>query len=432
MTDMTGTSGPDVIEDTTGSDRIFALGGDDVIINRGGSDYFDGGEGQDTLRTDLTGLEEGPTLNFDAVSGVHGLHQSDVGQDTIVSIENLTVIGNWDVRAVGGDEDNVFRLSSGDDVVDAGGGNDVIYEGGGDDIISAGAGDDLIYNLGGSDVFNGGPGTDTIYTDLSPSVLRDLGREPFSFEIKLDLATGFHGLSSGTIGADVVQGIENYILDGEFNSQLFGDNNANVFIGGGGSDLLEGRGGDDQLSGGEGTDTARYTNVRSEYVVTTETGPEGQTLYRVTSLDQTEASEGSDLLFSDIELLEFAGEVMTIEDALASVGEVSEVSEGQYSLTAIANVFGSIMFLDGLTETVTASSHTIEYNGTTFDYAEVDGMITTVVRDGQFTSEFAAEIAESFPDNAGISYSTAVALIGQANMESTLMMVAGADGNYVG
>ncbi len=111
---------------------------------------------------------------------------------------------------------------------------------------------------------------------------------------------------------------------------------------------------------------------------------------------------------------------------------VSAVTEGQYSLTAIANVFGSIMFLDGLTETVTSTSHTIEYNGTTFDYAEVDGIITTVVRDGEFTSEFAAEIAESFPDSAGISYSTAVALIGQANIESTLLMVAGADGNYVG
>ena len=428
MTEFTGTLGSDVIEDSVDDDRVFALDGDDIIINRGGSDYFDGGEGQDTLRTDVTGLEEA-TLNFDTVSGIHGRYQSDVGQDTIVSIENLTVIGDWDVRATGGDEDNVFRLSSGDDVVEAGGGNDVIYEGGGDDIISAGAGDDLIYNLGGSDVFNGGPGTDTIYTDLSPSVLRNLGLEPFSFEIKLDLVAGFHGRPSGTIGADVVQGIENYTLDGEFNSQLFGDNNANVFIGGGGSDLLEGRGGDDQLSGGEGTDTARYTNARSEYVVTTETGAEGQTFYRVTSLDQTEASEGSDLLFSDIELLEFAGEVMTIEDALASVGEVSE---GQYSLTAIANVFGSIMFLDGLTETVTASSHTIEYNGTTFDYAEVDGIITTVARDGEFTSEFAAEIAESFPDSAGISYSTAVALIGQANMESTLLAVAGADGNYVG
>ena len=62
----------------------------------------------------------------------------------------------------------------------------------------------------------------------------------------------------------------------------------------------------------------------------------------------------------------------------------------------------------------------------------MDGIITTVVRDGEFTSEFAAEIAESFPDSAGISYSTAVALIGQANMESTLLAVAGADGNYVG
>ena len=108
------------------------------------------------------------------------------------------------------------------------------------------------------------------------------------------------------------------------------------------------------------------------------------------------------------------------------------VSEGVHSLTVIANVLGSIMFLDGLTETVTASSHSIEYNGTTFDYEQVDGIITTVVRDGEFTSEFAAEIAESFPDSAGISYSTAVALIGQANMESTLMMVASAGGNYIG
>ena len=118
----------------------------------------------------------------------------------------------------------------------------------------------------------------------------------------------------------------------------------------------------------------------------------------------------------------------------ASFGQVADDldTEGTSTITVIANVFGSIMFLDGLTETVTDSSHTIEYQGTSFDYTEVDGFITTVVRDNEFTAEFAAEIAESFPDNAGISYSTAVALIGQANMESTLLMVAGADGNYVG
>ena len=110
----------------------------------------------------------------------------------------------------------------------------------------------------------------------------------------------------------------------------------------------------------------------------------------------------------------------------------SDTPVGQHTLTAIANVFGSIMFLNDLTETVTSDSHTIEYNGTTFDYEEVDGFITTVVRDGEFTSEFAAEIAESFPDVAGISYNTALALIGQPNMEGTLLMVAGFDGNYVG
>jgi len=56
----------------------------------------------------------------------------------------------------------------------------------------------------------------------------------------------------------------------------------------------------------------------------------------------------------------------------------------------------------------------------------------TVVRDGQFTSEFTQEVAESFPSHAGISYSTAVTLLGVNNIDSTILMVAGYDGNYVG
>ena len=108
------------------------------------------------------------------------------------------------------------------------------------------------------------------------------------------------------------------------------------------------------------------------------------------------------------------------------------LESGSYTLEVILNLTNSPVFLDGLIETVTESAHTIEYQGNTYDYSAVQDLITTVSRDGEFTSEFAAEIAESFPDSAGISYSTAVALIGQANMESTLLMVAGADGNYVG
>ena len=303
-------------------------------------------------------------------------------------------------------------------------GNDYLKGGSGDDDLYGESGNDIIEGDSRSiDLWNGGEGFD-VFLDWNDGM---------SFQTQTWVHDLEAGVSKGLVDVegpfDSMVSLEGVIDLLKLHHQIVGNSADNILITGEGDDTFFGGIGNDKIRGGEGTDTARYTNARSEYVVTTETGPEGQTLYRVTSLDQTETGEGSDLLFSDIELLEFAGEVMTIEDALVPV---SAVTEGQYSLTAIANVFGSIMFLDGLTETVTSTSHTIEYNGTTFDYAEVDGIITTVVRDGEFTSEFAAEIAESFPNSAGISYSTAVALIGQANMESTLMMVAGADGNYVG
>ena len=245
------------------------------------------------------------------------------------------------------------------------------------------------------------------------------------------MVEGFHGRPSGTVGADIVQDIENYTLDGEFNSQLLGNDQANVFVGGNGTDLLEGRGGDDQLTGGEGVDTARYARSQDAYVVSAEIDASGAvTSYQVTAKDQSSAGEGTDTLATDIEFLEFAGTLVDIKDAVETRDR--DVPLGQHSLAVIANVLGSVMYLDNLIETVSESAHTIEYLGTVFNYAEVDGMITTVIRDGKFTSEFAAEIAESYPDSAGISYGTAVALIGQANMESTLLTVAGADGDYVG
>ena len=117
---------------------------------------------------------------------------------------------------------------------------------------------------------------------------------------------------------------------------------------------------------------------------------------------------------------------------LVTSAEAIEVTSGKKSLTVIANVSGSQMFLENLSETVSGTAHTIEYNGTEFNYTDIDSLITTVVRDGEFTNEFAQEIAEAFPNHAGISYSDAVTLIGQPNMEATLMAIANADGNYFG
>lgn len=94
------------------------------------------------------------------------------------------------------------------------------------------------------------------------------------------------------------------------------------------------------------------------------------------------------------------------------------------------------VFLENLKETLTYQngtlvSHTVEYAGTAYNYSDLDRIITTVVRDGEFTQEFAQEIADFDAGAAGIPYQTAVQLIGQAHINDTLLYVAGADGSYI-
>ncbi|NCZ75614.1 MAG: hypothetical protein EBX65_09025 [Betaproteobacteria bacterium] len=80
----------------------------------------------------------------------------------------------------------------------------------------------------------------------------------------------------------------------------------------------------------------------------------------------------------------------------------------------------------------TVTAHTLNYNGTKFNYKDVDALITTVIRDGNFTDEFRKEITDLYPTLGNISYTEAVVLVGAANIDAVLISVAGADGNYVG
>ena len=94
------------------------------------------------------------------------------------------------------------------------------------------------------------------------------------------------------------------------------------------------------------------------------------------------------------------------------------------------------VFLKDLNEILTYQkgnliSHTIEYAGITFNYTDIDSVITTVTRDNQFTREFAQEVADFDSGAAGVSYQTAVQLIGQVHINDTLLFVAGADGSYI-
>ena len=88
--------------------------------------------------------------------------------------------------------------------------------------------------------------------------------------------------------------------------------------------------------------------------------------------------------------------------------------------------------LEGLNETLTDTSHTITHNGQSYDCSFIDSFTSIVARVGNFTDEFAQEIADAYPSVAGITYSAALGLIGSENWEATILGVAGADGNYVG
>jgi len=99
-------------------------------------------------------------------------------------------------------------------------------------------------------------------------------------------------------------------------------------------------------------------------------------------------------------------------------------------LSASANL------LKGLSESITytdgiATKHTVEYSGLTFDFSAIDSLITTVTRDDEFTTEFRKELTDFAPTSSSLSYKDAALLIGLANIDATLILVAGADGNFV-
>ena len=87
----------------------------------------------------------------------------------------------------------------------------------------------------------------------------------------------------------------------------------------------------------------------------------------------------------------------------------------------------SITFTNGV-----ITKHTVEYSSLTFDYAQIDALITTVTRDGEFTVEFTKEINDYLSSELNITYAAAVKLLGAASIDSVILTVAGADGNFVG
>jgi Tol biopolymer transport system component len=119
-TTINGTSGNDVIVDTSGNNTIDGKAGDDVVTTGGGNDKIEGGLGNDTLN-------------------------AGAGNNTLG----------------GGNGDDMVATGSGNDTIDGGAGNDNIDAGNGSNTVTGGAGDDRLRAGSGNDTVDGGAGTDT-------------------------------------------------------------------------------------------------------------------------------------------------------------------------------------------------------------------------------------------------------------------------------
>ena len=134
----------------------------------------------------------------------------------------------------------------------------------------------------------------------------------------------------------------------------------------------------------------------------------------------------------------------TIESVTSSttslVKPISSTKTESHVLSVIVNtgVFGlSPVFLKDLTETISlingvVDKHTVKYAGSEFNYNQIQNLITPVLSDNEFTSQFNREINDYLQVELNITYKAAVALVGLTNMDSVILMIAGSDGNFVG
>ncbi|MGD1932835.1 MAG: calcium-binding protein [Leptolyngbyaceae cyanobacterium] len=257
-----GGAGNDTVLGEWGDDEIDGGAGDDFLLGGVGDDTINGGAGNDTLEgNDGDDFLDGGT-GTDEMSGYLGndtfvvdndhdvvVEALEEGTDTVRSsitytlgehLENLILIGDETLHGIGNELDNEMQGNSAANQLQGLVGNDVMYGKGGNDTLEGGIGDDILSGGTGADHHDGGAGFDLAsYADATGEVI-----------VNLDYGRGAFGEAQGDTYDESIEGA---ILS-KFDDRGVGNNEANIFFGGGGQDFLDGRDGEDALWGEAGAD----------------------------------------------------------------------------------------------------------------------------------------------------------------------------------
>ena len=144
-------------------------------------------------------------------------------------------------------------------------------------------------------------------------------------------------------------------------------------------------------------------------------------------------TEGVETLYINLE-----GNIASVIVNDTSTAPIPTNEKNEIAIIIDKNIMpgGAPVYLKGLVENLIYSNgvvinHTIELDGTAYVYSQVDRLITTVTRNGEFTPEFTKEINDYLQTNANITYKAAVAIVGIQSIDGAILSVAGADGDFV-
>ncbi|HCZ14364.1 MAG TPA: RTX toxin, partial [Candidatus Accumulibacter sp.] len=293
-----------------GANKLTGNAGDNKLDGGAGADSMAAGAGDDTYVVDHAGDTVSELLD----AGMDSV-RSEVSFTLGVNIENLTLLGDANLKGTGNALANILIGNSGVNTLTGGDGNDSIDGGAGADALVGGLGDDTYYVDAAGDKATEavGAGVDTVYSEVSWILgdnLEDLVLG--GWYVNLDgkgnaLANRLTGndwsnVLDGQSGADTLIGLggdDTYLVDhagdlvvevqnggsdtvkssidytlgndvehlsllGTLNlkgtgnalaNRVTGNSGANTLTGGGGNDSLDGGAGSDVLAGGLGEDT---------------------------------------------------------------------------------------------------------------------------------------------------------------------------------
>ncbi len=317
---ITGTEGPDSLIGTSGDDRLVGLAGDDQLTGLAGNDLLDGGTGADELTGGFGNDEYIVDDSRDAVTELtdEGIDtvQSSVTRTLEANIENLTLTGSAAINGTGNTLDNVLIGNSGANVLTGRGGNDTYIVGAGDTVIELtgegtdtvqtgisatlgsnvenltltgsalliGAGNELDNVLkadGSISVLAGGNGNDTYV--IGPNGDDDILAETATGGIDTVIAGHEYRLPTNierlTLLDPRVPDFASFSLISHGSSEQsvagYGNDLANILIGGRANNVLNGGLGADTLIGGDGNDTYVVDNVGDIVIEEADEGVDG-------------------------------------------------------------------------------------------------------------------------------------------------------------